>query len=84
MKKLKEIKKKLADDWFKSLQEKMIDQFQLIENEISKKNKIKTKYFVKREWKKGKKKEGGGISFILSDGEFFDKIGGVRRSPRRF
>ena len=75
MNKLIEIKKKLAKDWFKSLQKKMINQFQLIENEISKKNKIKTKYFVKREWKKGKKKEGGGISFILSDGEFFDKVG---------
>ena len=75
MKKLKEIKKKLADDWFKSLQEKMIDQFQLIENEISKKNKIKAKCFVKREWKKSNKKEGGGISFILSNGEIFDKLG---------
>ena len=75
MSKLIEIKKKLANDWFKSLQKKMIDQFQLIENEISKKNKIKIKNFVKREWKKSKKREGGGTSFILSDGEFFDKVG---------
>tara|TARA_B110000196_G_C20706139_1_gene457541 strand:+ start:75 stop:236 length:162 start_codon:yes stop_codon:yes gene_type:complete len=52
MKKLIEIKKKLADDWFKSLQEKMVNQFQLIETEMSKKNKRKTKYFTKRQWKK--------------------------------
>ena len=75
MKKLIEIKKKLANEWFKSLQEKMIDQFQLIESDISKKNKIKTKYFVKREWKKIKKEEGGGISYLLSGGEIFDKVG---------
>ena len=38
MKKIIEIKKKLANSWFKNLQEKMTDQFQLIENEICKKN----------------------------------------------
>jgi coproporphyrinogen III oxidase len=75
MKKLVEIKKKLANDWFKSLQERMVYQFQLIENDISKKNKIKQKYFVKRKWKKNNKKEGGGTSYLLSDGEVFDKIG---------
>jgi coproporphyrinogen III oxidase len=75
MSKLIEIKKKLANEWFKSLQERMIDQFQLIENEISKKNKIKTKYFVKRKWKKINKKEGGGTSYLLSGGEIFDKVG---------
>ena len=42
MKKLIEIKKKLANDWFKSLQEKMIYQFQLLENELSKKKGRKT------------------------------------------
>jgi coproporphyrinogen III oxidase len=75
MKKLIKIKKKLANDWFKSLQEKMISQFQLIENEFSKKNKKKTTYFVKREWKKNNKKEGGGTSYLLSGGEIFDKVG---------
>jgi coproporphyrinogen III oxidase len=75
MKKLIEIKKKLANDWFKSFQDKVVNQFQLIENEISKKNKKKTKHFIKREWKKNNKKEGGGISFILSSGEIFDKVG---------
>ena len=75
MKKLIEIKKKLANDWFKSLQEKMIYQFQLLENEISKKKGRKTKYFIKREWKKKNKKEGGGTSYLLRDGEIFDKVG---------
>jgi coproporphyrinogen III oxidase len=75
MKKIIEIKKELANDWFKSLQKKMIDQFQLIEIEICKKNKKKTKCFVKREWKKNNKKEGGGTSYILSGGEIFDKVG---------
>ena len=75
MKKLVEIKKKLANEWFKSLQEKMIIQFQSLEDEISKKNKKKTSFFVKREWKKNNKNEGGGISCLLSGGEIFDKVG---------
>jgi coproporphyrinogen III oxidase len=75
MKKLIEIKKKKVNDWFKSLQKKMINQFQLMETEISKKNKKKVKLFVKRGWKKDNKKEGGGISYLLSGGEIFDKIG---------
>ena len=75
MKKLIEIKKKLVNDWFQSLQKKMIYQFQIIENEMSKKKKIKPRYFIKREWKKNNKKEGGGTSYLLSEGEIFDKVG---------
>ena len=75
MKKILEIKKKIANDWFKTLQKKMIDQFQLIESEASKKNKKKIQYFIKREWKKSIKKEGGGTSYLLSGGKIFDKIG---------
>ena len=75
MKKLIEIKKKIADSWFRSLQEKIVIQFQLIESEASKKNQKKTKYFVKRKWNKNNKKEGGGISYLLNDGEVFDKVG---------
>ncbi len=75
MKKLVEIKKKLANEWFKSLQEKMIIQFQSLEDEISKKNKKETSFFVRREWKKNNKNEGGGISCLLSGGEIFDKVG---------
>ena len=72
MKKLTEIKKKLVYDWFKFLQNKIVNQFQLFENEICKR---KTKKFVKREWKKNNKKEGGGTSFLLSGGKIFDKVG---------
>jgi coproporphyrinogen III oxidase len=72
MKKLIEIKKKLANDWFKFLQKEMINQFQLLENGAGKKKKKK---FFKRQWEKKKKKEGGGISCLLSGGEIFDKIG---------
>jgi len=75
MKQLIEIKKKLASDWFKFLQGKIIDEFQLLEDEINKKNRKKTKYFIKKEWKKSDKKEGGGNSYILSGGKIFDKVG---------
>ena len=75
MKNLVEIKKKIANDWFESLQNKIINQFQMLENEANKKKSKKTKIFIKREWKKNKKKEGGGISYLLSDGELFDKVG---------
>jgi len=75
MKKLIEIKKKLASDWFRSLQNKIINQFQLLEDEVGKENKTKTKKFVKREWAKKNKSEGGGTSYLLSGGELFDKVG---------
>jgi len=75
MKKLIEKKKKLTSDWFKFLQSKIIDEFQLLENGITKKNKNKIKYFIKKEWKKNDKKEGGGNSYILSGGKIFDKVG---------
>ena len=44
MKNLIEIKKKITSDWFKSLQNKIIVQFQLLENEASKKKKNKKIY----------------------------------------
>ena len=75
MKNLVKIKKKIANDWFKSLQIKIINQFQLLENENSNKNRKKTKKFIKRRWEKSNKKEGGGTSYILSGGELFDKVG---------
>jgi hypothetical protein len=43
MKKLIEIKKKLANDWFKFLQKEMINQFQLLENVEGNKKKKKKK-----------------------------------------
>ncbi len=75
MKNLIEIKKKFAEDWFKYLQSKIINQFQILENEECKKARKKVKKFSKRKWEKNKKKEGGGISYLLSDGELFDKVG---------
>ena len=75
MKQLIDIKKKLASDWFKFLQDKIIDEFQLLENEINKKKRTKKKFFFKREWKKDNKKEGGGNSFSLIGGKIFDKVG---------
>jgi coproporphyrinogen III oxidase len=75
MKNLVEIKKKKTSDWFKSLQSKIINQFQLLENEVNKENGKKTRIFSKREWKKNDKREGGGTSYLLSGGELFDKVG---------
>ena len=76
MKNFIEIKKTLADNWFKFLKEKIVDEFQLLEKKISKK---KSKKFIKREWNKENKKEGGGISYLLEGGDLFDKVG-VNRS----
>jgi len=75
MKQQIKIKKKLVSDWFKFLQSKIIDEFQLLENEINKKNKTKTKLFIKKKWKKSNKNEGGGNSYLLSGGKIFDKVG---------
>ena len=75
MKNLIEIKKKIASNWFEFLQSKIINEFQLLENEASKENKKKTKIFIKRKWGKKNNKEGGGTSYLLSDGEIFDKVG---------
>ena len=75
MKILEKKKKKIASDWFELLQSEIVNQFQLLEDEISKKNTKKTKIFIKREWKKNNKKEGGGTSYLLNDGELFDKVG---------
>ncbi|MDC0514039.1 oxygen-dependent coproporphyrinogen oxidase [Pelagibacteraceae bacterium] len=75
MKNSVEIKKKITSDWFKLLQSKIINQFQLLENETSKRNRKKTKIFIKKKWSKKNKKEGGGTSYLLSGGELFDKVG---------
>jgi len=75
MKNLIEIKKGITSAWFKSLQNKIINQFQLLENESSKEKKKEAKKFVKKKWKKNNIKEGGGISCLLSGGELFDKVG---------
>jgi len=73
MKNFIEIKKTLASNWFKFLQEKIVEEFELLEK------KYKKKKFTKREWSKVNKKEGGGISYLLEGGGLFDKVG-VNRS----
>ena len=60
-------RKKMADSWFEYLQSQICKEFEYLEN-----NKFK---FSKREWKKNKEKEGGGISYLLSGGKIFDKVG---------
>jgi len=60
-------RKKMADSWFEYLQSQICKEFEYLEN-----NKFK---FSKREWKKDKEKEGGGISYFLSGGKIFDKVG---------
>jgi len=62
-----EFKKNMADRWFSYLQNQICKEFENIE-----KGKKK---FIKREWSKEKKEEGGGISFILSGGNIFEKVG---------
>ena len=63
----KDFRKKMVDSWFSYLQIQICKEFEYLEN-----NKIK---FLKRDWKKNKKKEGGGTSFLLSNGKIFDKVG---------
>jgi len=75
MNNLLEIKKKLTSDWFKFLQVEIVNQFQQLENEISGTNKKNRINFIKRKWRKKNKNEGGGTSYLLSDGNLFDKVG---------
>ena len=64
----KEIKKKLASNWFKLLQNVICSDIEKLEN-------TKTKFKPKK-WLKSKiKDEGGGEFRILSDGKLFEKVG---------
>ena len=60
-------RKKITDSWFSYLQHQICKEFEIIE-----KGKKK---FVKRNWYKQNKKEGGGTSFLLSGGKIFEKVG---------
>ena len=63
-----EIKKNLASNWFKTLQNSICDCINDLEN-----SKIK---FQKTTWKRNpKKEEGGGEYRILKNGKIFDKVG---------
>tara|TARA_Y100001970_G_scaffold285544_1_gene405611 strand:+ start:1418 stop:2269 length:852 start_codon:yes stop_codon:yes gene_type:complete len=70
-----EIQKKIASEWFKFLQNKIYMEYQNLEKEFSKKKKLKQKFFKKKEWKKKNINDGGGIYYILNNGNVFDKVG---------
>ena len=62
-----DLKKELASNWFKLLQNSICHDIELLEK--------KTKFEVKA-WKRNEKKnEGGGESRILKGGKIFDKVG---------
>ena len=61
-----DFRKKMADNWFSYLQSQICKEFEFLEN-----NKFK---FSKRDWKK-KNNKGGGTSYLLSEGKFFEKVG---------
>ena len=60
-------RKKMADSWFSYLQIQICKSFEILEN-----NKLK---FSKRDWYKKNIKEGGGTSYLLTNGKIFDKVG---------
>ena len=63
----KEIKKKLASNWFKLLQDIICNDIEKLE-----KNKIK---FIQKSGKNKIKDEGGGEFRILKNGKIFEKVG---------
>ena len=66
-----DIKKKLVNNWFNYLQLEICQQCENLEKKFGN----KTKKFIKRNWEKDIKKEGGGTSYLLSNGNIFDKVG---------
>jgi len=64
-------KKKLSHSWFVFLQSEICKQFLYLENKGLK----KYKKFNKKTWKKDNPIEGGGTSYILKNGNIFDKVG---------
>ena len=60
-------RKKMVDSWFSYLQSQICREFEFFE-----KGKKK---FLRRDWNKKNKDEGGGTSFLLSGGNLFDKVG---------
>ncbi len=60
-------RKNMASNWFSYLQTQICNEFELLENS-------KTK-FLRREWSKKNNKNGGGVSYLLSGGKIFDKVG---------
>ena len=69
------MEKKLASQWFAFLQRKILEEFQNLELEFSKKKKLKVKYFKKNIWRKDNPQDGGGQYYILKNGQIFDQVG---------
>ena len=64
----KEIKKKIASNWFKLLQDTICNDIEKLENN--------NKKFISKTWRRNKiKDEGGGEFRILKNGKFFEKVG---------
>ena len=61
-----EMKKKLAKNWFKILQDMICRDIEELE---------RGKKFIVTEWKRNKKNEGGGEYRILKEGKIFEKVG---------
>tara|TARA_B100000963_G_C22622513_1_gene670688 strand:+ start:483 stop:1307 length:825 start_codon:yes stop_codon:yes gene_type:complete len=60
-------RKNMASNWFSYLQTQICNEFNLLENSKKK--------FIRREWSKRNNKNGGGVSYLLSGGKIFDKVG---------
>ena len=70
-----EMEKKLASQWFAFLQRKILEEFQNLELEFSKKKRLKVKYFRKNIWRKDNPQDGGGQYYILKNGQIFEQVG---------
>ena len=66
-----EYKKKFADNWFNYLQSQICKEFEKLEKMYS----GKQSKFMRRDWYKENKRLGGGTSFILKNGNIFEKVG---------
>ena len=62
-----EFRKKIADSWFSYLQSQICKEFEILDNGKKK--------FIRRDWYKKNKNEGGGISYLLTGGNIFEKVG---------
>ena len=60
-------RKKISDSWFSYLQSLICKEFENIDGGQKK--------FIKRNWNKKNPKNGGGTSFLLSNGKIFEKVG---------
>ena len=64
-------KKIIIDNWFSFLQSQICSQFL----DLEKKSGNNTIRFEQRDWYKKRKNDGGGTSYILKNGNIFDKLG---------